>query len=77
MNERSTEVNGHATGTNLLQVPTIFLRPIYQGEFSRNIPTNIYNYGLKNGTNVPPLMRAMKPPGRPGDLGDVSDQPLG
>ena len=40
-------INGHATGTDSLEVPTIFLRPKFQGIS----PQNMALYG----TNVPPF----------------------
>ena len=43
-------INGHATGADSLEVPTMYFCSNFQVYGSRDIPSK---YGLKYGTNVP------------------------
>ena len=45
-------INGHATGTDLLEVPTIY-KAYLLGLYFREYPHN--SYGQNYGTNVPPF----------------------
>ena len=46
-------IDGHATGTNLLEIPTMYFWPIFEAYIFEDVPTK---YGLKYSTNVPPYL---------------------